>query len=138
MRLLIYILLSFASYSLVAQDDIIPITTKSNPFKGEVFTVVEEMPEFTGGESGLQKFYHENSKHPVVEKNRKAKVVYYQIVVDEEGNVTNFKILRGQSDGLNKLTEELISKMPKWKPGKQNSRAVKVLKNLSIRYATLD
>ena|SRR5690554_3155320 len=137
MKLLICAFVSFLSVGLMAQNEIVPITTESKPLV-DVFTIVEEMPEFPEGEEGLRKFYVKNSTHPVVQKDRKALVVYYQVIIDEDGNATNFKILRGQSDRLNNLTEEIVSKMPKWKPGKQNGEFVRVVKNLSIRYAALD
>ena len=72
-----------------------PVTKESNPFNGEnVYAVVDEMPEFPEGESGLLRFYRENSPHPVVEKDVVAAVVYYQIVIDEKRKtytVKNFK-----------------------------------------------
>ncbi len=138
MKSLLCIFLFLFSYGLKAQNEKIPITKESKPSTEEVFRIAEEMPEFPGGEVGLQKFYHENSTHPIVEKDRKAAVVYYEIIIDEEGNATKFRILRGQSEALNQITEELVSKMPKWKPGKQNGKPVKVIKAFEVRYATLD
>jgi len=138
MKLLPYIVLFFLSCDLLAQNEIVPITKESKPFTEDVYVVVEEMPEFPGGEMELQKFYSENSTHPIVAKGRKAVVVYYEIVIDEEGNATKFRILRGQSENLNQLTEELVSKMPKWRPGKQKGKPVKVVKAMEVRYATLD
>ena len=131
------ILLVFLPFIGLSQNE--PVNEKSEPFNAEkVYTMVDEMPQFPEGEMGLIKFYQESSDHPVVGKNEDAAVVYYQIVIDEKGSPTEFKILRGQSDRLNEITENIINKMPQWTPGKQNGQPVKVVKNLSIRFATLD
>lgn len=110
----------------------------TDQYSDEVFAVVDEMPEFPGGDSGLLAFFQQNSKHPIVGKDENSKVVYCQIIIDEEGKATLFKILISPSENLSKITEELIKLMPNWKPGKKNEEPVKVAKNISIRYGVLD
>ena len=56
----------------------------------------------------------------------------------KKGKPTQLKILKGQSENLNEITKDLISKMPNWKPGIKDGLPVKVAKTLSIRFATLD
>jgi protein TonB len=132
---IILFLLFFVPSLSFGQEDNKPITAESKPYKKEAFAVVDQQPEFHGGEEGLKKFYRETSKHLIAEEGAEGKTVYYQIVIDEKGKVDEFKILRGQSEELNLATEKLIKKMPKWKPGIKGEQPVRVVKNLSIKYA---
>jgi predicted SnoaL-like aldol condensation-catalyzing enzyme len=137
MRVLIVIFLLLPG-CLIAQNEIIPITNESKPFSETVYRRVDTLPQFPGGEIGLLNFYRKHSKYPIVEKGRKAIVVYYEVVIDENGGIWNSKIVREQSESLNLNTINLISQMPKWKPGIKNGKPVKVVQLMEIRYATLD
>lgn len=117
------------------QEDIKPIIKDSKPYSEEVYQVVDKEPRFKGGEKGLIKYYQENSSVSVVDKNQDALSIYYQIVIDEYGKPTNFKILRGQSELLNNEVEKLVQKMPKWKPGKLKGKPVKVVRSLEVRFS---
>lgn len=97
--------------------------------------IVDQQPEFPGGEEALKEFYREQSNQKIAEEGTEGKTVYYQIVIDEKGRIDEFKILRGQSEALDLATEKLIKKMPKWKPGLKEGHPVRVVRNLSITYA---
>lgn len=91
------------------------------------FTVVEQMPEFPGGQAAMNKFIMENIVYPAIgrEKNIQGKVVL-KFLVDTDGSIIDFEVLRGITD-YPEFEEEVIrvvKKMPLWKPGKQDGKAV--------------
>ena len=103
----------------------------------EVFTYVEQMPEFPGGEAERQKFLIKNIVYPQME--REAGIsgnVYVQFIVDKDGNITDAKVVRGVSGGANLDKEALrvVKMMPPWKPGKQNGRPVIVQYTQQIKF----
>ena len=91
--------------------------------KDDVFFIVEEMPEFPGGDLELRKYIVENIKYP---EEAKAKAlsgtVFVQFVVNKEGNVVNIKIARGIDPLLDAEAIRVVKNMPKWKPGAQSTR----------------
>jgi TonB family protein len=104
--------------------------------KPEIFSVVEEMPEFPGGAKQMMKFIQINSIYPqsMKEKNIGGKV-FLKFVVTETGEVKDVIVLK--SSGVKELDEEakiMISYMPKWKPGKQSGKEVPVFFNLPVSY----
>ena len=102
MRPIFYLFFSILSSCVLTQQrtETAPITKKSNPSGGGVFMVVDEEPKFPEGEIGLLRFYQQHSEHPIAGKNDSAAVVYYQVIINEEGEVTQFKILKSQSKKL--------------------------------------
>lgn len=91
------------------------------------FILVEEMPQFRNGTSDLMKYLSENIKYPTVsaEQGVQGKVVV-QFVVGTEGEILNPVVLRGVDPYLDKEAVRVISSMPRWKPGKQRGKAVRV------------
>lgn len=103
----------------------------------EVFTVVEQMPEFPGGMAEMYKFINKNMQYPQIEKeNGISGTVYVTFVVDKAGNINDVKTLRGVAGGPNLEKEALrvVKMMPAWKSGKQNGREVSVQFNLPIKF----
>ncbi len=95
--------------------------------------VVEEMPEFPGGESARLKFMYENTKYPVQAREIGISgTVYLSFVVEKDGSISNIKILRGIGGGCDEEAIRMVNVMPKWKPGRQNGKEVRVLFNLPI------
>jgi protein TonB len=95
-------------------------------------TWAEEMPEFNGD---LNAFLQKQLQYP--DKARDAGVdgkVNVQFIVNEDGSVSNTKIIRGIGAGCDEEAIRIINSMPKWKPGKQNGKAVKVYFTLPIRF----
>ena len=102
---------------------------------GEVFTVVEEMPQFPGGMAEAMKFLAKNIKYPV--ESQKAKIegrVIVQFVVKENGKVADIKVMRGVSPELDAEAIRVVGLMPEWVPGKQRGQAVSVKYTMPITF----
>ncbi|MDX9883908.1 MAG: energy transducer TonB [Prolixibacteraceae bacterium] len=117
--------------------DIAPIVVQKEEEEEEaqVFFIVEEMPEFPGGELALRKFIAQSIKYPVIaQENGIQGKVYVNFVVDKDGSVTNAKIARGVDPSLDKEALRVVNSLPKWKPGKQRGKAVKVSYTVPINF----
>tara|TARA_B100001057_G_scaffold143023_1_gene142711 strand:+ start:2097 stop:2747 length:651 start_codon:yes stop_codon:yes gene_type:complete len=101
----------------------------------EFFMVVENMPEFPGGDLGLMKFIQKNVRYPAIAKeyNITGKV-YVSFIVDKQGNVTNVKIVRGVDKNLDAEAVRVVSSLPKYKPGKQRGKPVRVMFTIPINF----
>ncbi|HCS22043.1 MAG TPA: hypothetical protein DIW47_16055 [Bacteroidetes bacterium] len=101
----------------------------------EIFVVVEEMPEFPGGTDSMTKFIWSNLNYPdsAVRHNIQGKVAV-QFVIDEEGRVTDPKIVKGLGWGCDEEVLRIVKLMPNWTPGKQKGKPVKVRFVLPIRF----
>ena len=103
--------------------------------EGEVFTVVEEMPQFPGGMGEAMRFLAKNIKYPV--ESQKAKIegrVIVQFVVKENGKVADIKVMRGVSPELDAEAIRVVGLMPDWIPGKQRGQAVDVKFTMPIMF----
>lgn len=101
----------------------------------EVFTIVENMPEFPGGQAKLFEYLGKSIKYPPAAKaNGISGKVYVNFEVGKDGKITNVKILRGVHDLLDEEAKRVVKAMPAWKPGKQRGKAVKVSYNLPINF----
>lgn len=101
----------------------------------EIFMIVEQMPEFPGGEAALHGYLQKNIKYPpVARENGISGTVYVNFVVTETGAITDIKILRGIGGGCDEEAVRVIKAMPSWKPGKQRGKAVKVSFNCPINF----
>ena len=101
----------------------------------EVFTVVEQMPDFPGGPAEMMKFIQKNIHYPEIEKeNNISGKCFVKFVVEQDGSISNVEILKGVPGGPNcdKEAVRVVKSMPKWSAGKQNGRAVRVYYNLPI------
>lgn len=101
----------------------------------EVFMVVEDMPEFPGGEAKMFKYIAENVEYPPLarENNIQGRVTV-QFVVDENGKIIDAKILKGIGWGCDEAALKVVNSMPRWKPGKQRNKAVRVRFVIPIRF----
>ncbi|SMO69936.1 outer membrane transport energization protein TonB [Saccharicrinis carchari] len=100
-----------------------------------VFFIVEEMPEFPGGDTELRKYIAQSVKYPVIaQENGIQGRVYVQFVVGTDGGVTQVKVARGVDPNLDKEAIRVVQSMPKWKPGKQRGKAVKVSYTVPINF----
>jgi protein TonB len=106
-----------------------------DPDEGKVFTVVEEMPTFPGGEEKLFEYLRKNIKFPpVARENGIQGRVFVTFVVDKDGKVKEVKVLRGIGGGCDEEALRVIRSMPDWKAGKQNGRPVQVQYNLPVNF----
>jgi len=101
----------------------------------EFFMVVENMPEFPGGDLGLMKYIQKNVKYPAIAKeyNITGKV-YVSFIVDKKGSVTNVKIVRGVDKNLDAEAMRVVKSLPKYKPGKQRGKSVRVMFTIPINF----
>jgi len=101
-----------------------------------VLTIVEEMPEFVGGQKAKDAFFVSNLNYPKKAKeNGISGTVYVSLTIDEKGNVSNVKVLRGIGGGCDEEAVRLIKLTNgKWKAGMQNGKAVKVVMNMPITF----
>ncbi len=101
----------------------------------EIFTVVEENPLFPGGDEERMKFLRDNIKYPPMARESGIQgTVYVTFVVEANGNITNIKLLRGIGGGCDEEALRVVRQMPKWQPGKQRGKAVRVQFNMPIRF----
>ena len=108
---------------------------ESRAVEGEVFKVVEEMPEFVGGMAECMKYLAANVNYPTeaIEKGIQGRVIV-QMVVTKEGDIADTKIARGIDPLLDAEALRVVSGMPKWKPGKQKGEAVNVRYTLPVMF----
>lgn len=100
-----------------------------------VFFIVEEMPEFPGGNTALQTFIANAIKYPVIaQENGIQGRVYISFVVNPKGLVEQVKIVRGVDPNLDKEAIRVIQSLPAWKPGKQRGKPVKVSFTVPINF----
>jgi protein TonB len=99
----------------------------------EVFTIVEDQPEFPGGMPAFYKFVGDNMKYPAQARRMGIEGrVFVQFVVDKDGSVTEVKAVKGIGAGCDEEAERVLRMSPKFKPGKQRGRSVKVRMVLPI------
>ncbi|WP_297273296.1 M56 family metallopeptidase [uncultured Bacteroides sp.] len=115
---------------------LIPVVSSPHGADPNVFEVVEKMPEFpNGGMPGLMKYLSDNIRYPEAAKvagiQGRVTVVF---VVDKDGSITNVKTLRGVDAELDKEAIRVISSMPKWIPGMQKGKAVKVRYTVPVMF----
>ena len=101
-----------------------------------VFVVVESMPESPGGQQALFKYLSENVKYPVIaQENGIQGRVICQFVVNKDGSIVDVEVVRSGGDpSLDKEAIRVIKSMPKWKPGKQRGKAVRVKYTVPVNF----
>ena len=102
---------------------------------GKVYQVVEQMPQFPGGQAAMMKFIADSLRYPSVacESRIEGRVVV-QFVVDCEGNILNPLVVWSVDPLLDREAIRLVKLMPKWIPGRQNGKPVCVIYNVPIRF----
>jgi protein TonB len=101
----------------------------------QIFMVVESMPEFPGGEAALYKYLGENIKYPQMAKESGIQGrVFVTFVVERDGKVTDVRVLRGIGGGCDEEAIRVVQSMPKWAPGKQRGKSVRVQYNLPVKF----
>lgn len=105
------------------------------PIEDEIFATAEKMPEFPGGSSALFQYLNKNIKYPVVpqEQGIQGRVII-QFVVDKDGTITNPVVVRSIDPYLDKEALRVIKAMPKWNPGIQGVRPVRVKYTVPVTF----
>ena len=101
--------------------------------EADIFQVVEDMPQFPGG--SVQKWIAKNVKYPMIaqENNIQGKV-FVQFVIEKDGSVSDVKVARSVDPSLDKEAIRVVKAMPKWKPGKQRGKPVRVSYTVPINF----
>ncbi len=111
------------------------VTEEKEEEEAQVFFIVEEMPEFPGGEAALRRFIANAIKYPqIAQENGIQGRVYIQFVVDRDGSVTQASVARGVDPSLDKEALRVVNSLPKWKPGMQRGKPVKVSYTVPINF----
>lgn len=125
MLLLIFVAVFF---DVAAQND--TFSTKDEPYM-----VVEKMPEFPGGEKALSDYLKKEIKYPQSAiKDKIQGLVIVSFIVETDGSVSSVNVLKGVSEELDNEAVRVVKAMPKWTPGYQKGKAVRVMLNLPIRF----
>ena len=101
-----------------------------------VFQIVEQQPEFPGGPQALFKYLSENVKYPVIaQENGIQGRVVCQFTVNKDGSIVDVEVVRSGGDAsLDKEAVRVIKTMPKWKPGKQRNKPVRVRYTVPVSF----
>lgn len=111
-------------------------TTKTVNNPPIIHTFAEVMPEFEGGQKALMKYLAKHIKYPSVAiENQIEGTVFVEFIVNEDGNVSSPRVVRGNlGGGCEEEALRVIGKLPKWKAGKQNGKAVKVRYTVPVKF----
>lgn len=105
----------------------IKVGASINSDKDSVFMVVEDMPSFVGGEEARVKFLQKNLVFPKAQKEKKQEgTVFATFIVEKDGSMTDIKIMKGVNNDFDNEVLRVVKLMPKWKPGKQKGKTVRV------------
>jgi periplasmic protein TonB len=118
--------------STVLSDTTVAVIHVETPVENKIYQWVSDMPEYKGN---LMAFIQSQVVYPETAiLNGTEGVVYVQFVVDELGEVSNVKTVKGIGDGCDQEAMRVVRKLNGWKPGKNNGKAVKVFFNIPIRF----
>ena len=107
----------------------------SNNAKDGVFTNIEQMPEFPGGNKALGQYLAENLRYPSdAQRNNTDGTVFVQFTIGKNGSIYGIRVKKGVGDGCDEEAVRIVGKMPSWKPGLQNGRPVAVQYILPIQF----
>ncbi len=101
----------------------------------KVFDVVEQMPQFPGGNAALFEYLSKHIKYPVIaEENGIQGRVIVTFVVERDGSITDVKVVKSVDPSLDKEAQRVVKGMPRWIPGKQNGSAVRVKYTVPVTF----
>ena len=115
-------------------EDYTPVEVEEEEVvEAEVFTIVEEMPSYPGGDQKMYEYLGKNIKYPQIARESSIQGrVFVNFVVEPDGSVSNVKVLRGIGGGCDEEAVRVVQSMPKWKAGKQRGKAVRVSYTLPV------
>ena len=121
--------------TIINEDNAAPVEVKyvpvqvveEEPEEQTIFEVVENMPDFPGGQAALMQYLAKNIKYPTIaQENGTQGRVIVQFVVNRDGSIVDAKVVRSVDPYLDKEALRVINTMPKWKPGMQRGKPVRV------------
>ncbi|HRD53767.1 MAG TPA: energy transducer TonB [Flavobacteriales bacterium] len=99
------------------------------------YTIVEEMPSFPGGQEAMMRYLSANLQFPKEAQEKGVQgAVFINFVVERDGSINEVKVLRGIDNACEAEAIRVVQGMPKWAPGKQRGKEVRVQYNLPIRF----
>lgn len=112
-----------------------PVATIEESDEDDIFQVVEEMPEFPGGEAKLLEYLAKNIKYPerAREQGVQGKCII-EFVINKDGSVVEPKVVRSLEAQCDNEAMRVIRTMPKWKPGKQRGKPVRVKYTVPVQF----
>ena len=112
---------------------------KEGPDERGIYQIVEEMPEFPGGEEAIREFVAKNIQYPqkAIDAGAYGRV-FVGFVIEPDGSVSNVTLLRGIGFGCDEEAMRVVKMMPKWQPGMQNGEAVRVSYMIPINFKLED
>lgn len=112
-----------------------PAPVQEESDEGEIFEVVEQNPQFPGGDQALMAWLTKNLKYPsVAQENGIQGRVMVSFVVNKDGSIVDPKIIRSVDPSLDKEAIRVVSAMPKWTPGRQRGKTVRVKYSLPVTF----
>ena len=119
----------------VIEEYVAPEIEEEEVVEQEIFQIVEEMPSFPGGEQKLLEYVAKNTKYPQIARESGIQGrVFIGFVVEPDGSISNVKVLRGIGGGCDEEAVRVIKSLPKWKPGKQRGKAVRVSYQIPVNF----
>ena len=111
------------------------VEQKSADTSGQVFAIVEKMPQFPGGEKAINEFISKTLQYPVIaqENGIQGKVVC-SFIINQDGSVTDAEVISGVDPSLDREALRIVSAMPKWTPGTQRGKAVRVKYTMPVTF----
>ncbi len=127
---------------LVAPDGNEPTVVKleveeagANGIEDQIFMVVEETPEYPGGQKAYNKFLLENLNYPKQAREEGIEGrVFISYVVNEDGSLSDYQLVRGIGGGCDEEALRVFMEMPDWTPGEQRGRKVKVRMQSAVTF----
>jgi protein TonB len=114
---------------------IVEIEEEAEEEEAQVFFIVENIPEFPGGDLELRKHIAQNVQYPEIAKENGIQGrVFVQFVVNHKGEIEQVKVVRGVEAALDREAVRVISSLPKWKPGSQRGKPVRVSFTVPINF----
>ena len=108
---------------------------EEKPKEPEIFTFVEQQPEFPGGAGAMNEFLQSNIQYPEIA--RRAGIegkVFVQFVVDPKGDISQVAVVRGIGGGCDEEAKRVVNAMPRWRPGRQNGQPVSVRYTVQVTF----
>lgn len=119
----------------VIEEYIAPEIEEEEVVEQEIFIIVESMPEFPGGQMKMMEYIAKNIKYPQIARESGIQGrVYVSFVVEPDGSISNVNIMRGIGGGCDEEAVRVVKSMPKWTPGKQRGKTVRVSFNLPVNF----
>ena len=111
------------------------VIAQEAPVEEKVFDVVEQMPQFPGGDAALFEYLSTHIKYPTIaEENGVQGRVIVTFVVERDGSITDVKVVKSVDPSLDKEASRVVQGMPKWIPGKQNGDPVRVKYTVPVTF----